>query len=188
MTADDPRLIRYLAALDETLSRRTFTALLSAERTEVVEEIRQHIADAGRAGRSVEQVLQSLGPVEALARGYELELLVGPRTAERNLPVPQRWLRVISVLALGSATSIAILVTLTAAALALVLFGLGFILSGAADTPGALPDWFATDPEPWFAIVVGTALTAVGVLCGLATGVYLKFAVRTVRAVVPKSA
>mgnify|MGYP003335560753 CR=1 FL=1 len=62
-TADLPLVNRYLDTLESHLVN-----LAAPERGEVIAELRQHIADALTAGRTIDQVLESLGPVDALAR------------------------------------------------------------------------------------------------------------------------
>ncbi len=180
MSLDHPLVDRYLTAFDAAL-----TPLAPAERAEVVAEIRQHIGDATAAGKPIDEVLKSLGPVEALARAYQLELLVSPRPNAAAQPRSDRWLRIIGVLAIGSLPTFIIVVTLGTLGLSLTLSGVAVAMAGAADSVGALPGWMTMDVEPWVGIVMGVALTLVGLLCSWGTVAYLKFVVRLVRQVVP---
>jgi uncharacterized membrane protein len=86
MTVDNPLVERYLTAFSAGLAQ-----LAPSERAEVVAEIRQHIADATAAGRPIDDVLKALGPVEALARAYQLELLVSPRATAPAQLRSDRW-------------------------------------------------------------------------------------------------
>lgn len=169
---------RYLAALDAAL-----TNLAPAERAEVVAEIRQHIADATAAGRPIDEVLSALGPVDALARAYQLELLVTPRDAAGARPRSDRWLKIMGLLALGSLPTFIIVVVLGVFAITFTTTGLAVMLAGAADQAGALPAWINNDLEPWFAIVVGVFLMIAGIVSGWGLTIYLRFVVRVVKRV-----
>lgn len=172
----------YLAALDAALSK-----LAPAERAEVVAEIRQHIADATAAGKPLDAVLEALGPVDALARAYQLELLITPRGSTPERGRSDRWLKIIGLLALGSLPTFIIVVVLGTIGLTFLVTGLGLVLAGAADSAHALPAWVNMDAEPWFAIVIGVALFVLGLLSSWATYAYLRFVVRVVRRVTVNS-
>jgi uncharacterized membrane protein len=182
MTVTHPLVDRYLAAFDAALKD-----LAPAERAEVVAEIRQHITDATAAGKPIDEVLQSLGAVEALARAYQLELLVKPGTAASSQPRSDRWLKILGLIAVGSLPTFVIVVTLGTLGLSLSLSGLAVIMAGAADSVGALPSWVSNDVEPWLAIVLGVVITLVGVLCSIGTVAYVKFVVRLVRRILPQA-
>jgi uncharacterized membrane protein len=171
-------LDKYQAALDAAL-----TNLAPAERAEVVAEIRQHIADATAAGKPIDVVLGALGPVDALARAYQLELLVTPRPGAPERPRSDRWLKILGLLAIGSLPTFIIVIVLGSIGLSFTVAGIGCILAGAADSAGALPSWVRMDAEPWFAIVVGVVLMAAGVLSGWGLTSYLRFVVRVVKRV-----
>ena len=183
MTADLPLVNRYLTTFDSQL-----TSLAPAERAEVVAEIRQHINDALAAGRTIDDVLQSLGPVEALARAYQLELLVSPRPNAVPQPRSDRWLRIVGLLAIGSIPTLVIVSALGSIGIAFTVSGIALILAGIVDYAGALPDWVAMNVQPWVAILLGVVMTGVGIFSTGATLAYLRFVVRVVRRVVPARA
>ena len=169
---------RYLESFEAALQ-----SLEPAEREEVVAEIRQHIADAIAAGKPIDEVLKSLGPVDALARAYQLELLVTPRSGAPAQSQTDRWLKIIGLLALGSLPTFIIVVVLGTIGLTFTVTGIGLVLAGAADQAGALPAWVDMNAEPWFAILVGAALFVLGVLASWGTAVYIRFVVRAVKRV-----
>lgn len=174
---------KYLAALDAAL-----TSLAPAERAEVVAEIRQHIADATAAGKPIDEVLGALGPVDALARAYRLELLVMPRASAPEQPRSDRWLKVIGLLAIGSLPTFIIVIVLGTIGLSFTLTGIGLVLAGIGDYAGALPRWVHTETEPWFEIIIGIALFVLGLLSSWATYGYLRFCVRAVKRVTSTTA
>jgi uncharacterized membrane protein len=57
-----PVIERYMTHLETAIG-----GLDPADRREVLQEIRNHIAEATAAGRSLDVVLESLGPADALA-------------------------------------------------------------------------------------------------------------------------
>lgn len=174
---------KYLAALEAALAN-----LAPTEREEVVAEIRQHIADASAAGKPIDEVLQKLGPVDALARAYQLELLVTPRASAPAQSSSDRWLKIIGLLALGSLPTFIIVVVLGTIGLTFTVTGIGLVLAGAADQVGALPAWVEMNAEPWFAIVVGVMLFVLGVLSSWGTVAYIRFVVRAVKRVTSPAA
>lgn len=169
---------QYLAALEAALKN-----MAPAEREEVVAEIRQHIADAIAAGKPIDEVLKALGPVDALARAYQLELLVKPREGAPAQSSSDRWLKIIGLLALGSLPTFIIVVVLGTIGLTFTITGIGLVLAGAADSARVLPAWVHMDTEPWFAIIIGVALFVLGLLSSWATYAYLRFVVRVVKRV-----
>lgn len=183
MTTDLPLVNRYLTQLDAALA-----SLAPAERAEVVAEIRQHIVDATDAGKPIDEVLQSLGSVDALARAYQLELLVSPRPNAPKAPRSDRWLRIIGLLAVGSIPTLVIVATLGSIGLSFTLSGIAVFIAAIADASGALPDWVTMDVQPWVAMLGSIVMFLVGVLCSWGTIAYLRFVARVVRRVVPDRA
>lgn len=177
MTPDHPLAVRYVDKLNQALGD-----LAPTERTEILTEIRNHIADANAAGTPIEDVLHALGPAEQLARGYRVELLLNPKAPA---PRSDRWLRVIGLLAAGSLPTFIIVVTLGAIGVSLSLSGPVVLLAGIAKSGGYAPSWVTMDCAPWVAMMLGPALTAAGVLSFWGLVVYVKFLARLVRRVVP---
>ncbi len=182
MTVDNPLVERYLTAFSAGLAQ-----LAPSERADVVAEIRQHIADATAAGRPIDDVLKALGPVEALARAYQLELLVSPRATAPAQPRSDRWLKIIGLVAVISLPSFIILVTLGSIGLSFTVAGIAVVIAALADSAGALPYWATMTVEPWVGIVMGLFMTVTGVLCSWGTVAYLRFVVRLVRRVMPRT-
>src|SRR5262249_6233976 len=69
-----PVVARYMATFGAAIK-----GIDAEERAAIEQEIRSHIAEATATGRSLDAVLTSLGPAEALARAYTVELLMNPR-------------------------------------------------------------------------------------------------------------
>ncbi|HEY3365671.1 MAG TPA: hypothetical protein VGK74_11500 [Symbiobacteriaceae bacterium] len=99
MLEQNPIVARYLSQFRAGLKR-----LPEAERSEVVDEINSHIAEAVAAGGSLAEVLERLGPADRLARAYAAEALLG-----LGQPTLGRWLKAAGVLAGFSLSSLFII-------------------------------------------------------------------------------
>ncbi len=69
-----PVVERYLTCLESAINEYEL-----AERQEITDEIRNHIAEATAAGQGLAAVLETLGPADVLARAYAVELGLNPR-------------------------------------------------------------------------------------------------------------
>jgi uncharacterized membrane protein len=179
MTLEHPLTARYLGKLSDALS-----ALDPAERHEVVEEIRHHIADATAAGRPLERVLEALGPVDQLARAYKVELLLNPKDPRK--PRSWRWLRIVGLIGLGSIPTFIICVVLGSIGLSFSLSGIAVFVAGVAAYTGDLPYWVEMDAPPWVALAIGPPLTLLGLLAFVGLVAYVRFVARLVRQVLPR--
>jgi uncharacterized membrane protein len=180
MTVEHPAAARYLAALDAALAD-----LDARERIEVVQEIGQHLRDAQADGKPLDEALTALGPADALARAYRVELLLNPKDGRRR--GRNRWLRIASVIAIGSLPTFIILVVLFALGLSFTVSGMMVFAAGIwVASAGALPDWVAPlGVPPSVAIAMGIPLTAIGIAAFAGMVWYLSFTARLVRQIVP---
>ena len=110
---EHPAVERYLAALRAGLGE-----LSAAEREEIAHEIQAHVAEARAAGRGVDEALRSLGPADALARAYAVELLLNRRPGPPGLG---RWFRLLVVLAATGLPSLVLIPMLLTVGLVLVV-------------------------------------------------------------------
>ena len=120
MTERHPVVERYLTHLEAAIA-----ALDPADRGEVLQEIRNHIAEAAAAGKPIDAVLGALGPADALGRAYAIELLLHP-PKDRGRPASERWLRIVGLIVV---LSIPTLVAVTV----LGSVGITFVASGVLD-------------------------------------------------------
>jgi uncharacterized membrane protein len=165
-----PVIARYLAHLEAELATAT-----PADRAEIVDEIRDHCADAIASGRSADEVLAALGSAEALARAYAVErALQAPGT---RLSWIDRALTVIGLLAVASLPSFIVSVVLLAVGVACAAAGVGVFAGGVAELvrPGTIPDLTVS---PWVCLAIGPPLAAVGVAALVALYLYLRFLTR----------
>jgi uncharacterized membrane protein len=165
-----PVIARYLERLKAELAATT-----PADRAEIVDEIRDHCADAIASGRSADEVLTALGSPEALARAYAVDrALQAPAT---RLGWIDRALTVIGLLAVASLPSFIVCVVLLAVGIACAAAGVGVFGAGIAELarPGTVPDLTVS---PWLCLVIGPPLAAVGVTALVTLYLYLRFLTR----------
>lgn len=69
-----PVIERYLGRF-----AMAFAEFEATDRDEIVQELRNHLAEARAAGQTLDAVLETLGPADDLARAYAVELALHPR-------------------------------------------------------------------------------------------------------------
>lgn len=178
MNHEDPITSRYLANLEAGLAELT-----PKDREEVVRDIRSHISEAMRSGKSLDQVLSSLGSSEGLARAYAIELLMsrpGAFQTRRN-----RMLRLAGLVIFGSIPTLVAVIVLGVVGLVFVLTGIILFVAGQSALAGALPWWLTMDADPRLAMIVGPALSILGAAFLAALWVYMRVAAGVVRRVLP---
>jgi uncharacterized membrane protein len=191
MTSTHPLAARYLQSFEHALE-----TIAPAERAELVAEIRQHIDDATAAGKSLEDILTSLGPAEQLARAYKVELLLNPRPlAARTVtrePRSTRWLAIVGLMALASVPSFTIIVTLASFGFGMTIAGVATFVAGIVDVSGILNgtvwEFHIDGGPPQLAIIVGPFVTLLGILAWWGLVRYVRFLVKMIRRVVPARA
>ena len=72
-----PVIDRYLGSF-----AAAFDEFEASDRDEIVQELRNHIMEARASGTNLDSVLEALGPADALARAYAVELALNPRPAD----------------------------------------------------------------------------------------------------------
>ena len=178
-----PLAERYLTQFDRELA-----GMAPADRAEVVQEIRNHIAEAVGAGKPIDAVLTALGPADALARGYAVELLLHPKKTKQRSGKLQRSFALIGLVALMSIPTLVIVVTLGSIGVSFVISGFVMFVVGIAASLGELPYWVRMDVPPIVAIAGGPFMAAIGVLALVGLVAYVKFIVRATRRVLPRQA
>ncbi len=174
---------RYLSQFRASLKR-----LPEAERGEIVDEIRNHIAEAMNAGGSLAEVLERLGPADRLARAYMAEALLSQ--GEPNL---SRWLKAAGVLAGFSLSSLFVIPVLGvfglvlpfASVLGVIANIVQFIYPAALDFGSGRIGTYIPGADPVTTLVVGLALDVL--LCFIGIGafrllkVYIRLSIKTLR-------
>ena len=180
MNQTHPAVERYLARLNENLS-----ALSDTDRQEILHDIRSHLAEATAGGRSLESALEALGPADALARAYSVELMLNPRR-----PMSSRTayrLKVAGLIAAGSLPTLVVVILLGGVGGTLVLAGMVAAVAGVVDAFGELPPWVQTSGmPPVIVLFIGGAMMLVGLMGILALRRFMRFVAATWRATLPK--
>ena len=183
MNQEHPLVERYLSRLQDGLK-----LMPSDDREEVVRDIRSHIAEATAAGTPLESVLTTLGPAEALARAYAVELVLNPAPGRPPMSPFQRSFTLAGILALTSIPTLVIVVTLGAVGVSFIASGLAVLAAGIVDAAGiSLPfvDGRASDVHPAIAIAIGPVLFVLGVAALMGLSKYLRWLARTVTNALP---
>jgi uncharacterized membrane protein len=182
MSETNPLVERYLSKLEAGLRD-----LAPAERAEVVGEIRNHIAEASSAGKPIDAVLTSLGPAEDLSRGYAVELLLNPKRAETaQMSRTRRFFALAGLVAIGSLPTFIAVVILGTIGITFAMSGVLVFVAGLCAAFGVLPDYITMDVAPWVAVLIGPALSLLGIGALAALIWYVKFTARLVRRVLPR--
>jgi uncharacterized membrane protein len=173
-----PLVDRYLTHLREGLA-----AMPTADREEVERDIRSHIAEAMAAGTPLDTVLTHLGPADALARAYTVELLLdGSRSKAAGLSWFQRLLALAGLLVLTSIPTIVVVAVLGSIGISFTLSGVAVLAAGIADAAG-LTRVFGYDlvlgVHAVWAVVLGPLMTVTGLACLVGLYYYLRWLAQT---------
>lgn len=174
-----PVVDRYITNL-----RAGLATMPVADQQEVERDIRSHIAEAMAAGTPIDQVLQALGPADALARAYALELLLDDsRSKAAGISGLQRFVSLAGLVALTSIPTIVIVSVLGAVGVSLSVSGLVVALAGIAVAAGLTTIFgqpLVLDIHPVWAVILGPVMSAAGVACLVGLYYYLRWLGRTV--------
>jgi uncharacterized membrane protein len=175
----NPAVDRYLTKLSSELAD-----LPEPERTDVLVEIRNHAAEAMRAGEEPAAVIERFGDPRQLAHAYRIELAVaGSRHPVRRVA---GIFALLGATAVSSLASFIVIVVLGALTLAFTAGGVAAIVGGILSLflPGDLVA--STLPIPQtiselLAIGIGVLLTIAGFLSGVLLFFYVRMVVRAFR-------
>ena len=173
-----PLVDRYLTHLREGLA-----AMPTTDREEVERDIRSHIAEAMAAGTPLDTVLTHLGPADALARAYTVELLLdGSRSKAAGLSWFQRLLALAGLLVLTSIPTIVVVAVLGSIGISFTLSGFAVLAAGLANAAG-LTQVFGYDLvlgiHAVWAVVLGPLMTVAGIACLIGLYYYLRWLAQT---------
>jgi uncharacterized membrane protein len=178
---------RYMARFEAALRRHR-----APEPAEIAADLRGHVGEAIQYGKSPESVLASLGPADALARAYALELLAEP-PADRPAGVAgrvglfvRRAVLILAVLAASGFVTMIVTVVLGMVGLAVALTGVAFLVIGAVELVGLhIPGTHLGPIPPLAAIGLAPVALAVGLAMLWALWRYARLLARLLIATLP---
>lgn len=175
MTEDNPVLVRYMASFEGSLK-----VLDAVERRAITQEIRNHVAEATAAGRPLDDVLRALGPADALARAYAVELLMNSRS--RRFAGLAAFLKLASIIVVGSFATLIVVsilgsIGISFTASGLVVFGIGILESSGIHLPGVQ----LSGVPPGWVVVLALPFFAVGIVALVLLRRYIRFVGRAMR-------
>ncbi len=170
----NPAIDRYLTTLSKELAD-----MAEPERSEVVGEIRNHAAEAVRAGEEPAAIIERFGDPRQLARAYKMELAV--KSSHGPLRRMARFFAMLGLTAITSLMSFVVIVVLGAFTLAFTLGGVAGIVGGIASLvlPGDLIMSALPIPQT-ISELLAIGFGVLMVIGGLLSGVLLFFYVRMV--------
>ncbi len=129
-----PLVERYVTRLETELG-----SLACPESQDIVDEIRNHIAEASAVGRPLDAILEALGPADILARAYAVELALNPR--DRRVRAFTKFIQLAGLVAVTSFGALIVvgglgLVGIGFSASGLVMFVIGVLESADIHLPG----------------------------------------------------
>jgi uncharacterized membrane protein len=179
MRPPHPLVERYIAHLETAIG-----GLEPVDRREVLQEIRNHIAEAMAVGTPLDAVLESLGPADALGRAYAIELLLQDRNERRRHPA-QRWFSIVGLIVVLSIPTLVAVTTLGSVGISFAASGLFVFVVGLLEGAGVFPWPHVSDVPPVVAILLGPAMVVLGLIALSVLRFYVRFVVRAVRAALP---
>ena len=178
MKPQHPVVERYMTHLETAVK-----GLDPTDRLEVLQEIRNHIAEATAAGKPLDAVLESLGPADALGHAYAIELLLHPQKNRRN--AVQRWFTLAGLIVVLSIPTLVVVSTLGSIGISFVAAGVFAFVIGVLEPTGVLPWPHVSNLSPGMAILAGPVLVGIGLVALIALRLYVRFVARAVRTALP---
>ena len=175
-----PLVERYVTRLETELR-----SLACPESQDILDEIRNHIAEASAVGRPLDATLEALGPADVLARAYAVELALNPRG--RRVRAFTKFIRVAGLVAVTSFGALIVvgglgLVGIGFSASGLVMLVIGVLESADVHLPGVQMNGVS----PVWAIALGPVVIFLGLATLAAVRAYIRFTVGTWRRVLPR--
>jgi uncharacterized membrane protein len=180
MSEPNPVIERYMSSFESALQRHDL-----AEWREIGADLRSHIAEAQSYGKPLDEVLQALGPADALARAYAVELKINP---DRRRSVIGGYLSVIGILAASGVVSFIVVSGLGSIAIGLFGSGLGMLVIGAIEAVGVrLPGVQLAGIHPLFVAALGPVVMLIGLAAAWALWLYVRALIGVLLRTLPRA-
>jgi uncharacterized membrane protein len=177
---EHPVVARYMATFGAAI-----TGIEAEERAAIEQEIRSHIAEATAAGKPLADVLEALGPAEALARAYAVELLMNPQN--RRIQSVARFLKLAATVVFASFVTLIVATILGSIGITFTASGLAAIMVGMLETSGIhLPGVELNGVPPGWVVVSGPLMILVGLAAFVLLRSYIRFVGRAMRRTLPR--
>lgn len=182
MNEKNPVIERYISAFDAALQQYDLP-----ERREIVSDVRSHIDEALQYGKPLDEVLQSLGPAEALARAYAVELKMNPKTNGAGQAIG-RFFGVLGILSFSGLVSFIVVTTLGSIAISFFGSGLIVLVIGLIEATGVhLPYVQMAGIHPLLVAALGPVMMLVGYAAGWGVWRYMRAVASMLRKTLPRA-
>ena len=180
--SEHPAIRAYMARLEPALRR-----LGVADAHDIARDVRSHIDEAVGYGKSVDAVIDALGPPETLARAYAAELLIdGTRTRGGGVG---RFLQLAGLIGAGGILTFVVVVTLGSLGLSFGLSGVLLLAIGTIEAAGIhLPHVEMAGLPPLLVAALGPVFLALAWAAFAGLGRYTRFIAGVWRATLPRHA
>jgi uncharacterized membrane protein len=179
MSDEHPLVARYMKQFERSLE-----ALDIAEGKDIAAELKGHVAEALANGKALDATLESLGPADALARAYAVELHMNQRK-ERNLVV--RIIRVTSILAASGCLTFFVSSTLGILAVSFLVTGVLGVVLVPIELAVDLPYVQVAGVSPFVAYALVAGCLALGLALTWLFWLYLRSVGRALRKSLPRA-
>lgn len=180
MSTENPLIERYMARFEAALRQHKLP-----EWADIASDLRSHIAEARSYGKTVGAVLEALGPAEALARAYAIELLMHPPRDARGKAIA-RLFKIVSILIGGGFVSLIVATTLGSIGVSFVASGFIFFVVGGLEATGVhLPHVQMAGLPPLGVMAIGPVMFAIGCAACWGLWLYARFIARALRRALP---
>lgn len=177
----NPLIERYMQSFEAALRRYDLS-----EEKEIAADLRSHIDEALAYGKPLDDVLQALGPADALARAYAVELKLNPR--ESSGKAVGRVLSVIGILAASGVVSFIVVSGLGSIAVGLFGSGFGMLIIGVIEAMGIhLPGVQLAGVDPLFVVALGPVIMLIGLAAGWALWLYVRALIGMLQKALPRA-
>jgi uncharacterized membrane protein len=182
MSEANPVIERYMTSFEDNLQNYRLR-----EWKDIAADLRSHIAEALEYGKPLDEVLQSLGPADVLARAYAVELKMNQPADTRGKAIG-RFLSVIGILAASGAVSFIVVAALGSITMGLVGSGLALIVIGAIEAVGVhLPNVQLAGVHPLIVVALGPIVMFVGLLAAWGLWLYIRALINVLRRALPRA-
>jgi uncharacterized membrane protein len=182
MSEANPVIERYMTHFEDSLQNYGLR-----EWKDIGADLRSHIAEALEYGKPLDEVLQSLGPADVLARAYAVELKMNQPADTRGKAIG-RFLSVIGILAASGVVSFIVVASLGSITMGFVGSGLAMIVIGAIEAIGVhLPGVQLSGIHPLVVVALGPIMMLVGFLAAWGLWLYVRAPINVLRRALPRA-
>jgi uncharacterized membrane protein len=181
VSQDNPVVVQYMSRFEAALRRYRLP-----EWQGIAADLRSHIAEAESYGKPLASVLEAIGPADALARAYAVELLMHTPKDTRAQSIT-RYLKIAGLVIAGSFLSLLVVTFLGSIGLSFVLSGIVLLLVGGLEAAGVHLAHVSMGGLPPIAVIaMAPVALAIGWGASWLLWIYVRAAARALGRMLPR--